>query len=151
MSSRSDREFLEDIREAIRRAHMYVDGISYEQFLIDLKTQDALIRTLEIIGEATKRLSPEIRERHSAIPWKSMAGVRDKLIHDYFGVNFDIVWQIVQDELPAVAVVVEHCSPQICNNPGRASAGIDQGKAALFHNCNGLWLHSFVFSDMYIR
>ena len=107
MSSRSDREFLEDIQEAIRRAHMYVDGISYEQFLIDLKTQDALIRTLEIIGEATKRLSPEIRERHSAIPWKSMAGVHDKLIHDYFGVNFDIVWQIVHDELPAVAIVIE--------------------------------------------
>lgn len=106
MSSRSDREFLEDIQEAIRRAHMYVDGVSYEQFLSDLKTQDAVIRTLEIIGEATKRLSPEIRERHSAIPWKSMAGVRDKLIHDYFGVNFDIVWQIVHDELPSVAIVV---------------------------------------------
>lgn len=107
MSSRGDRAFLEDIQEAIRRTHLYVDGISYEQFLIDLKTQDALIRTLEIIGEAAKRLSPEIRERHSAIPWKSMAGLRDKLIHHYFGVNFDIVWQIVHDELPAVAVVIE--------------------------------------------
>ncbi|MBX3012330.1 MAG: DUF86 domain-containing protein [Caldilineaceae bacterium] len=106
MSNRSDRAFLEDIQEAIRRAQMYVDGVSYEQFLSDLKTQDAVIRTLEIIGEATKRLSPEIRARHSAIPWTSMARARDKLIHAYFGVNVDIVWQIVHDELPTVAVML---------------------------------------------
>jgi len=107
MSSRSDREFLEDILEAIRRATAYVDDISYEAFLADLKTQDAVIRTLEIVGEATKRLSTATRESHPRVPWKTMAGVRDKLIHDYFGVNFDIVWQIVQNELPAVAVAVE--------------------------------------------
>lgn len=106
MSSRSDREFLEDIQEAIRRADFYIDGMSFEEFLADLKTQDAVIRTLEVIGEATKRLSSETRERHPHVPWKNMAGVRDKLIHDYFGVNFDIVWQIVHDELPAIKAVV---------------------------------------------
>jgi uncharacterized protein with HEPN domain len=94
MSSRTDREFLIDILEAIRRADSYVAGLTYEEFLADLKTQDAVIRTLEIVGEATKRLSQEIREQHSAIPWKNMAGVRDKLIHDYFGVNFDIVGRL---------------------------------------------------------
>jgi len=106
MSSRSDQEFLEDIQEAIRRADDYVAGMSYTDFLVDLKTQDAVIRALEIVGEATKRLSIETRERYSTVPWKSMAGVRDKLIHDYFGVNFDIVWQIVHDELPEVGVKI---------------------------------------------
>jgi uncharacterized protein with HEPN domain len=103
MSSRADRDLLGDILEALRRARSYIAGQSYEQFLEDTKTQDAVIRTLEILGEATKRLSPSLRESHPEIPWKSMAGVRDKLIHDYFGVNFDIVWQIVQDQLPALA------------------------------------------------
>ena len=80
--------------------------MGYEEFLADLKTQDAVVRTLEIVGEATKRLSSETREHYSTVPWKNMAGARDRLIHDYFGVNFDIVWQIVRDELPAVAVEV---------------------------------------------
>lgn len=107
MSSRTNREFLADILEAVRRTRMYVEGMDYPQFLADLKTQDAVIRALEVIGEATKNLSPALREQHDSIPWKNMAGLRDKLIHDYFGVNLDIVWQIVIQELPPVAEQVE--------------------------------------------
>jgi uncharacterized protein with HEPN domain len=107
MSSRADRDLLGDILEAIRRARRYTEDQSYEQFLADTKTQDAVIRALEILGEATKKLSPSLREVHPEVPWKSMAGVRDKLIHDYFGVNFDIVWEIVRDQLPALAEQVE--------------------------------------------
>jgi uncharacterized protein with HEPN domain len=107
MSSRTDRELLADILEAIRRSRMYVDGMDYSQFLADLKTQDAVIRALEVVGEAAKRLSPGVREQHASIPWKNMAGVRDKLIHDYFGVNLDIVWQIVTQELLPVALQLE--------------------------------------------
>jgi uncharacterized protein with HEPN domain len=104
MSRRADRDLLGDILEALRRAGAYLADQSYEQFLADTKTQDAIIRTLEIVGEATKGLSPALRESHPGIPWKNMAGLRDKLIHDYFGVNIDIVWQIVRDELPPLAV-----------------------------------------------
>jgi len=102
MSRRSDREFLQDIQEAARRIAEYISGMTYEDFLKDSKTQDAVIRNLEIIGEATKNLSREIRAAHPDIPWRAMAGVRDRLIHDYFGVNLDIVWQIVTVELPEV-------------------------------------------------
>jgi uncharacterized protein with HEPN domain len=66
--------------------------IDYESFVKDLKTQDAIIRNLEILGEATKQLSDEFRAAHAEIPWKSMAAARDRLIHHYFGVNLDIVW-----------------------------------------------------------
>ncbi|MBL8189370.1 MAG: DUF86 domain-containing protein [Acidobacteria bacterium] len=102
MSERTDRDFVQDIQEASRRIAEYTTGMSYEAFLADTKTQDAVVRNLEIIGEATKYLSEELRNQHSEIPWKSLAGVRDKLIHHYFGVNFDIVWQIVTVELPQV-------------------------------------------------
>jgi uncharacterized protein with HEPN domain len=75
----------------------------YEQFLADAKTQDAVVRNLEIIGEATRHVSEALRAKYTDIPWKSMAGIRDRLIHHYFGVNFDIVWQIITAELPKVA------------------------------------------------
>jgi uncharacterized protein with HEPN domain len=81
--------------------------MTYERFLADIKTQDAVIRNLEIIGEATKSLSTGLREKHPDVPWKGMAGVRDRLIHHYFGVNLDIVWDIVAVELPVLESQVE--------------------------------------------
>lgn len=100
MSDRSDHDFVRDILEAIRRVSDYTAGITYEAFLLDTKTQDAVVRNLEIIGEAVKNLSEELRASHPAIAWKGMAAVRDKLIHHYFGVNLDVVWQVVTVELP---------------------------------------------------
>ena len=102
MSERSDRELLSDIREAIQRISDYSAALDYSRFVDDTKTQDAVIRNLEILGEATKRLSAEFRTAHAGVPWKSMAAARDRLIHHYFGVNLDIVWQIVTIELPKV-------------------------------------------------
>jgi uncharacterized protein with HEPN domain len=107
MSKRTDRDFLSDIREAICRITTYVNGMSYETFMTDTKTQDAVIRNLQIIGEATKSLSEQLRTEYADVPWKSMAGVRDRLVHHYFGVNLDIVWQIATIELQQVSSILK--------------------------------------------
>jgi uncharacterized protein with HEPN domain len=107
MSERADDDFLRDIREASRRIKMYTDAMAYDRFLADIKTQDAFVRNLEIIGEATKSVSTELREKNPDVPWKGMTGVRDRLIHHYFGVNLDIVWDIVTVELPALESQIE--------------------------------------------
>lgn len=107
MSERADGDLLRDIQESMRRITTYTAGMTYDRFLDDIKTQDAVIRNLEIIGESTKRLSTGLRGKHTDMPWKGMAGVRDRLIHHYFGVNLDIVWDIVTVELPALESQVE--------------------------------------------
>ena len=106
MSNRTDTELLYDIQEALRRINVYTHEMTYKEFLADTRTQDAVIRNLEIIGEATKKLSGELRNRHPDIPWKKMAGTRDRLIHDYIGVDIEIVWQIVITELSDLALQV---------------------------------------------
>jgi uncharacterized protein with HEPN domain len=93
-------KLLSDIREAIQRITTYIADSDYETFADDTRTQDAVIRNLEILGEASKKLSQQFRDTYQEVPWKSMAGVRDRLIHEYFGVNLDIVWQIANMELP---------------------------------------------------
>ncbi len=86
--------------------------VTYDHFLADTKTQDAVVRNLEVVGEATKSLSTELREKYPNVPWKGMAGVRDRLIHHYFGVNLDIVWDIVIVELPKLESRIEEILQQ---------------------------------------
>jgi uncharacterized protein with HEPN domain len=107
MSKRADDEYLSDIREAIRRTSKYVGEISYATFTQDIKTQDAVIRNIEIIGEAARGVSEQTRVENPGVPWKSMAGMRDRLVHQYFGVNLDVVWQVITEELPELDPVLE--------------------------------------------
>jgi len=81
--------------------------MSYEDFLRDRKTQDAVIRNLEIIGEAAKNLPSNIKERYPKIPWRALSGMRDKLIHAYFGVSLSIVWETIKNDLPVLKQQVE--------------------------------------------
>lgn len=107
MSKRRDWDFLHDIREAIQRIVLYTANLSYQQFMEDIKTQDAVVRNLEVIGEATKNLSTNLRKSHPAIPWKDLMGVRDKMIHHYFGINYEIVWTIANEELAGLLPHIE--------------------------------------------
>src|SRR3546814_3089119 len=95
MAERRDDALVSDLREAAARIRMYLDGLDYAGFLGDIRTQDAVVRNLEILGEAAKRLSPEFRAHHPQIEWSQIAGMRDRLIHHYFGVNWEIVWNVV--------------------------------------------------------
>ena len=105
--ARRDRDFLLDIEDAIGRIINYTAGMNWEGYLRDNKTQDAVVRNLEVIGEATKSLSINFREQHPDIPWRDMAGTRDRLTHNYFGVNQEIVWQIIEQDLPGLTSQIE--------------------------------------------
>ena len=99
MSRRSPAASLQDIVEAIRRIGLYVQDMDYDRFVQDTKTQDAVIRNIEIIGEAARNIPEPMKEDNPSVPWKQITGTRDRLIHDYFGTNLDIVWNIVDQEL----------------------------------------------------
>ncbi len=97
-----DSLYLKHIINAISRIEEYTREIGYEDFIKNHLVQDGVIRQIEIIGEATKRLSNDIREKYSDVPWKDIAGMRDKLIHDYFGIDIDAVWDTVEKDLPVL-------------------------------------------------
>jgi len=100
MSKRDIKLYVEDVLEAIKAIEKFVEGMDFESFKEDDKTSSAVIRKFEIIGEATKNIPQSIKEKYPHIPWKEMAGFRDKLIHFYFGIKYDIVWDTIKLRLP---------------------------------------------------
>jgi len=102
MPPRSWRVRIEDILEAIDNIEHYVAGLDFDAFEADRKTVDAVERNLEIIGEATANLPDEVLARWPEVPWRYMKGVRNLLAHEYFGVDVGILWQTIQEDLPAI-------------------------------------------------
>jgi uncharacterized protein with HEPN domain len=100
MSKRPTDLLLDDIRESIDRIEEYTRGMSFEDFSKDQKSIDAVARNLEIMGEAANRLPDEFKESHSDIEWYKIIGLRHRIVHEYFGVDLDIVWRILQKDLP---------------------------------------------------
>lgn len=100
-----DRVYLEHIRDGLQDIATY-SSAGREAFFKERMRQDAILRKLQIIGQAVKNLSENVKSRQPHIPWKQIAGMRDKVIHDYFGVNLEIVWAVVENELPKLRTAV---------------------------------------------
>jgi uncharacterized protein with HEPN domain len=99
---RDDSVFLRHILDEINFLEESGEGIEFKDLIDNREKQRAWLRSLEVIGEATKNLSGEFRAQHSEIEWRKIAGLRDKLIHHYFGVKWEIVWDVVKNEIPAI-------------------------------------------------
>lgn len=100
-------DYLNDIRNAIADIDEFTCGMDYESFAADKKTVNAVIRSLEVLGEATKQIPALFRKRHPGIPWSKMAGMRDVLIHDYMGVDLRTVWNVVRERLPELRSLLD--------------------------------------------
>ena len=100
-------DYLQDIQESLSDIIAFTNGMKSEVFLGDKKTQYAVIRALEIIGEAVKKIPESIKNQYPHIPWKDIAGMRDILIHEYFGVNTNVIWKSVQDDIPVLKINID--------------------------------------------
>jgi uncharacterized protein with HEPN domain len=109
---RRDEAYLLDILLAARRAIKYVEGLNWEEFEANELVQDAVMRPLEIIGEAAGHISDEFRTRHPVIPWHNIIGIRNRLIHEYFRIDRKIVWDTIKNDLPDLIRMLEPIVPK---------------------------------------
>ena len=100
--------YVKDILDAILAIEKFVEGMDFEEFREDDKTSSAVIRKFEIIGEAAKHIPEDVRQKYPDIPWKEMAGFRDKLIHFYFGIKYELVWNTIKMELPELKTKIKN-------------------------------------------
>ena len=108
--------YLQDIVQAMLAIEQFVEGMSFNEFKTDDKTSSAVIRKFEIIGEATKQIPEEIRNKYPLIPWKEMAGMRDRLSHFYFGIKYDLVWHTIKDVIPQVKPAIQEILKSLKSN-----------------------------------
>ncbi len=105
---RTYKMFLEDIQTAMQRIAEYVEGYDFKAFKKDNKTVDAVIRNFEIIGEASKKLPAEIKKKYSTVPWEEMYYLRNKISHEYFGIDYEIIWDIASNYLPDTKLQIDN-------------------------------------------
>ena len=109
-------DYLEDIIEAMNNAMKFVEDLEFDDFVKDSRTNYAAVRALEIVGEAAKKIPDRVKASYPDIPWRDMAGMRDKLIHEYFGVNLDAVWRAATKELPRIKPLIEKILSELEND-----------------------------------
>ena len=98
---------VQDMLEAARKVELYIAGLDHAAFLRDEKTIDAVVRNLEVLGEAARQLPGDFTSLHSHIPWIQISGLRNRIVHDYFGLDLEIIWQIIQHDLPPLKAQLE--------------------------------------------
>jgi uncharacterized protein with HEPN domain len=99
--------YVKDIVEAMEKAEKFIGSMGYEKFLLDEKTNFAVLRCIEIIGEAAKNIPEPIRKKYKEVPWRDMAGMRDKVSHFYFGIDFKKVWLTVKEDIPRLKPLIK--------------------------------------------
>lgn len=107
MSERQPKLLLEDILDSAEKIIAYTQSLNYEEFIADSKTIDAVIRNFEIIGEAANRLPDKLKDAHNKIDWHKMRGLRNRIVHGYFGINYHIIWSIIEDYLSLLIVQIK--------------------------------------------
>jgi len=107
MKQNRDAVYLGDILDAIHRIETYTAGVKKKEFIEHHMMQDAVMRQIEIIGEASNSVSEEFQEKHPELPWFQMRGIRNKIVHDYRGINLQVIWDTVKNDLPALKKQVE--------------------------------------------
>ncbi len=100
MTERGAGDYIQDIIDAMDAAGSFIEEMSYDEFIADQKTVYASIRTIQIIGEAAKKVPEEIRVKYTRVPWREMAGMRDKVTHEYFGVQMKVLWNTLKYDIP---------------------------------------------------
>ena len=100
MSKRDPQILVEDVRLAISKIERYIVGLNHDQFLADDLRKDAVARNLEIIGEAVRQMPDAFKQSHANVPWAQIAGLRNRIVHDYFGLDWEIIWHVIERELP---------------------------------------------------
>jgi len=103
-------DFLRDMLENAQRAIQFVYGMDFKTFSNDEKTLYAVIRAIEIVGEAAAKVPDEVRSNYPRVPWREVKGMRNKLVHNYFGINMEVVWQTVQEDLPELVEALKSTS-----------------------------------------
>ena len=103
----NDRVYLMYIRDSLHEVQMFIQGESYESFLENRMVQNAVMRSFEVVGEAARRISPKLREAHPETPWRLMSDFRNKLIHDYFGLDLEVIWRTATEDTPLLLQQIE--------------------------------------------
>ncbi|MEM1582071.1 MAG: DUF86 domain-containing protein [Candidatus Bathyarchaeia archaeon] len=108
MRKRDYRDYLQDILDSIKDIEDFTRNMDFEDFARDKKTINAVIRSIEVLGEAAKHIPKSIRDKYPSVPWRKMAGMRDKLIHEYFGVDVKILWKTIKKDVPPLKPLIQN-------------------------------------------